>query len=170
MSELGLLKEGGFALDLGCGDGSDSDALKALGYEVTPVDIGSPYPSIKEDIRRYRIDPDRYDVIICNNVLPFISDKEDVKKALANIFQGLNDHGVAFLTFFGPKDDWAQRPTMSFFDFAEITGYLRSFGLFILESSTTEGYGKTMKGNIKYCHIHRFLCSKAAFNPSPCPQ
>ena len=160
MSDLGLLKKRGFALDLGCGNGDDSEALKSLGYEVVSIDIDSEYAGIKSDIRDFKIEQGKYAVIICNNILPFIPDKEDVKRIIQDICKGLNLDGVAFFTLFGVNDEWSHKPSMSFFGLSEISSYIKDLGIFVLEYSMTEGYGKTIKGDIKYWHIHRFLCAK----------
>src|SRR5262249_44279714 len=84
-----------YALDLGCGSGGDSIYLKSRGYIVTSVDI-EPYfdEAVVSDIRNYNIEKGKYSLIICNNVLPFIKNKDEVEKIIRNIIQGLKISGV----------------------------------------------------------------------------
>src|SRR6185503_14251384 len=99
----------------------------------------------------------KYDVIICNNALPFIADKKAVKNVILRIAKGLTDAGIACLSVFGPDDDWSSHKGMSFFSSKEIAAYLKSIGMSVIEKTTTEGLGKTMRGDIKYWHVMRFV-------------
>lgn len=161
MIELGLLTGKRFMLDLGCGNGQDSEFFKGIGYTVTSVDIEPIYKGvIKADIREFNIKKDSYGVIICNNVLPFVPDKEAVKKILSSISRGLTKDGVACISVFGPDDDWTKHSRMSFFKAEEISTCVETIGMEILEKVTTEGYGKTMTGDTKYWHVIRLLLRK----------
>lgn len=86
------LASAGRALDLGAGEGADSIRLALLGYAVTAVDISAVAAekirrfaaaagvviAVKTaDISRYRPDGE-FDIVICNGVLHYISDKAGV--------------------------------------------------------------------------------------------
>ncbi len=158
MIELDLIKDSGNMLDLGCGAGDDSEYFKKLGYKVISVDVRSEYRSaIRTDITNFHIEPEKYNVIICNNTLSFISDKEKVKKILANMSKGLALNGVMYFSLFGPHDEWMGNKNMSFFDLPEILPCIDSLNLSLIEKSVTEGYGKTMRGEVKFWHIIRFI-------------
>jgi len=170
MIELGLLTGKRFVLDLGCGNGMDSDFFKGIGYEVTSVDSNTAYKgAIKADIKDFNIETGKYGVIICNNVLPFITDREVVKEIIIRISKGLADKGVAALSVFGQKDDWTSKKNMSFFAPEEISAYLDSIGVNVIEKVVTEGYGKTMNGEVKYWEVIRFLFSKQSISLTPHP-
>lgn len=173
-----FFSEKGRALDLGCATGTDSFSLAELGYSVDAVDLNSEnidllkkalvsdsgqsfnINPICSDIRTFDIQADKYTLIICNNVLPFISDKEMVKKLISDMSSGLVSGGNLYFSVFGPKDAWAGKMDMSFFESEEILGILSVLPLEIYERSTTEGYNKTMKDVVKYSHIHRFILKK----------
>lgn len=147
-----------YALDLGCGRGGDSAYLSTLGYKVTAVDKEKYYESSTQcDIRQYEINLAKYSVIICNNVLPFINDKDDVLAIIMTVFSGLKSGGAAFLTFYGPNSGFKDRTDMSFFDYEEILSFIEKFPIKIMDKSTSEGYSKNARDEIIYQHSHRFI-------------
>lgn len=82
---------GGFILDLGCGQGRDSLFLAKNNFSVTAIDssgVAINQIEIKKDefcldnlelicgdISNFEIEKDKYDVIICRNVLNFLDKK-----------------------------------------------------------------------------------------------
>lgn len=170
-----LLSGKGQALDLGCGVGSDAISLAAMGYSVDAVDQNQASTDAlvlkakennfsiniyHKDIKDFNIQAGKYSIIICNNVLPFVEDKQAILELLKNIANGLGSKGVLYFTAFGPRDEWADNPKMSFFDYDELVKFLGTLSIEIYHRSTEEGYGKKMDGSIKYWHIHRFFCIK----------
>src|ERR1700678_2598983 len=86
----------GRALDLGAGEGADSIRLARLGYRVTAVEISSVGAEkilkfadeagvtidVQEaDVRTYRPDGE-FEVVLCNGLLHYISDKAPVIKRI----------------------------------------------------------------------------------------
>jgi tellurite methyltransferase len=82
----------GRALDLGAGEGADSIRLALLGYHVDAVEVsevaagkisrfaqdaGAKVRAVVADIREFVLDGS-YDVIICNGVLHYLDEKEQV--------------------------------------------------------------------------------------------
>lgn len=166
--------KGGFALDIGCGTGKFSIALAENGYTVDALDSDKEKISVLDkDKKNFPINTfcgkiedfifnttKKYSIIIARNVLPFLSNKETVKKIVTGMAEKLVIGGKVHFTLFGPKDEWFDKPGMSFFTYDEILSTLEKSGLKIVYKSTEEGYGKTTSGKIKYWEIHRYFCSK----------
>lgn len=173
LQPLGLLRGNGKALDLGFGLGHETSALAELGYEVVAVDrdknniknlkpqIGNlKIELIEESIESYQISNNSYDIIIAKNSLSFVAPRKTVFEIIKRIARGLKDSGIVYLTLFGPKDSWADRKEMSFFEFDEVMEYLNQLNLKHIHRSTEEGLAPKMDGSIKYWHIHKFLYQK----------
>ncbi len=167
------LLHGGKALDLGVGPGHESIILAKRDYHVTAVDLsektietlqskiaGLPIKLVHSNILSFEIHLNSFDLIIVKNVLPFLENKNDAIEVIKKLANGLKNNGIIYLTLFGPSDEWANKPTMSFFEYQEAIDLLSSLPLKILHRSTEEGLGSTMFGDIKYWHIHKFLCQK----------
>lgn len=167
MEKIGLIRqlalsEIEFALDLGCGRGDDTIYLASLGYIVSAIDKESYFNAATViDIRDYQIEAGKFSVIICNNVLPFISRKEDVYEVVRKIISGLGKNGAAFLTFYGHRSGFRDMKDMSFFEYEEILNFLQGFKVTLMDRTTTEGYTQNRKGEIIYQHSHRFILKSA---------
>lgn len=166
-----LLQSGKRALDLGCGDGKEALALSALGYEVYAVDSNPAAiaalrrkPTIDGNVRveekrieAYNIEPGRYDCIIASNSIPFLHSKEEANTVIDRIITGLAPGGCAYISVFGTKDAWADRPQMNFWNYEEISKLLASYEGHIHYSIVEEGFGSTMAGSIKFWNIFKFI-------------
>lgn len=171
----GYIKTQGKALDLGAGKGGDSLYLASLGYTVDAVDIKKDNTDFIQtsavdltgqitihtaDIINFVIEKDSYDIIIASNSLPFINSKEFVEAIIRNIYAGLKTGGIAYFSLFGQRDGWADKTDMSFFEYSEAEDILKNISAEIYFKSTEEGYGNTMKKDLKWWHIHRFYVRK----------
>lgn len=111
---------GGKALDIGCGSGVNSIPLLAKGWHVIAIDRsdgalatyqqaalagGVNYLKngqlrlIKGDITTQEFPPDRFDLVICVDVLPYIASKE-IRRLMDKIHQSLVLDGQFFGTVF----------------------------------------------------------------------
>lgn len=172
----GLINTQGRGLDLGFGAGNEVLNMAMLGLIVDAVDsneetikslknsVDNEYESrinlIQEKIENFKIEDDKYDCIIASNSLPFIRSKDLVKDIVSNIVKGLKTGGCFYLTFFGNKDAWSEKENMSFFEYDEIKSYLDSLDIKFYHSTIEEGFGKTMKGDLKYWNIFKFIYIK----------
>lgn len=152
--------------------------LANLGFEMDAVDIDAvtlenlkkeitkdEYKNYKintfnQKIQDFDIDKEKYDCIIASNSLPFIDSKEKVVEIIKNIALGLKKDGCIYITIFGKKDAWVNKENMSFFEYNEIKNVLDSLDMSFYHSTIEEGYGKTMKGDLKYWNIFKFIYIK----------
>src|SRR3989344_4888841 len=164
-TKLNLLSPPGEVLDLGCGAGDDAIVLAEMGFNVVAVDKNTeeiskrkgnlPISIVTSDIRDFNIENEKYNIIIANNVLPFLGSKDDVYETIKAITGGLLSGGIMYITLFGPKDAWAKEDkNMTFIEYDEAISFLGSLGLTPIHRLTEEGLGPLMKGEIKYWHIH----------------
>ena len=172
----------GAVLDLGCGNGDNAFILGARGFTVDALDKNEAdiiflrkcaekkglenLNLIAGLIEDFKPESKKYSLVIANNSLPFIV-KEEVGRIVADLSNSLVDGGFIWITLFGPSDEWAKNPDksdstkgMSFFTQEEGLRLLDSLNLKRYFISTEEGYGKTMKGNLKYWQIQKFLYRK----------
>jgi len=165
--------EGGFALDLGCGEGKFSILMAQNGLTVDAVDESAIKLNVLrdtkgildihtfcEDVGRFNIPVGKYKTAVARNIFPFIKDKEIVKKIITSVATGLTSGGKFGLTLFGPKDAWAPNPKMSFFEHSEILSTLEKAGLELIDKEEYEGEGYTMANEIKHWHIHTYITRK----------
>jgi len=103
---LPLLPSGAHILDLGCGSGRDSQAFRALGFQVTPLEPGSKLAELAEahlkcKVDRYKVQElpyqNKFDGIwACATLLhlPFA----EMELALSKLHQALKPAGVIFIS------------------------------------------------------------------------
>ncbi len=154
-----LVKDGGFALDVGCGNGRDSQFLIENGYMVTSLDKETSFPgAVVTDIRDFIIEPEKYSFITANNVLPFLSSQDEVYKRLILMIGGLKKGGILHFTLFGKNSD-IKVPIH--FTYSEMEDFVDVFmEIKVQEKSTREGHGKSMKGLPIWSHVHTFVLQK----------
>lgn len=165
-----LFSAGRRLLDLGCGDGKDAISFAEAGYivdgvEIDPTKIKSLTARRKrysirifqERLELFAIKPKRYAIAIANNSLPFLGRKDAVFKVLRSMVNGLKPGGKLFFSLFGPRDEWALSDNMVFLNYGDVVRFLSHMPIVPYFRSTEEGYSPTLKGTMKYWHIHRFL-------------
>ncbi len=145
---------GGQALDVGSGQGFITNKLAEIGFSVDSIDKNN---SDSEDIRIYDLKTNNYDLIIARNVLPFLSSREETFTVINKLFSGLKSGGVMYFTIFGPKDDWANDPKMTFLEYDDVLSNLPGK---VLKQGTEFLWGPTMAGEMKHWHIHHFVIEK----------
>jgi len=174
----GLIKINSNSLDLGFGKGSDVLSMAELGFEVDavnnnaieienfkselniPINLNYKINIIDNNIENFVIEKNKYNCIIASNSLPFIASKDKVLEIIKNIAEGLTEQGCFYITIFGEKDEWRENKNMSFFTFDEIKSFLDSLNLNFYHNTIEEGYAQTMKGDIKYWNIFKFIYIK----------
>ncbi|MEX0918751.1 MAG: class I SAM-dependent methyltransferase [Candidatus Paceibacterota bacterium] len=170
-----LLKADGQLIDLGGGDGRQAMDFLKYGYQVTLVDVDEGaliqaqknFKEIAEDgywrIENKNIQDfvfnQKYDGIIMANVLPFITDKQEIARIIKTAFRSLDESGFLYFTLFGPNDGWVteRRGKMSFYSRDESLSLLSIPPYF---SSEDIGQGLTRQDKIKNWHILHFLYIK----------
>ena len=101
-------------LDLGIGKGQNSIPLSNLGFDITGVDfshkcleecrkINSNLNLIQSDIRKFEIEPNKYDLILSRYVLHFLH-KDDSYKIFDSIKENLKENGLVYITLFSEED------------------------------------------------------------------
>lgn len=170
LKNVGMLL-GGVALDVGAGVGNDSFFLSQNGYDVIALDLNtsliemrkeslaSPVEVQNADIVMYEMQPKSYELINANNVLPFVS-QDDFEETFTKIARSLKTDGVFCFSLFGTEDAWANRASMSFHTYDEGLEMVADNHLEVVFEQTEKGLGTTMKGDVKYWQIHRFIVKK----------
>lgn len=164
----GLIKNGNF-LDLGCGTGSEPAFAAESGFTVTAVDrnpLTEEVPNItfvQSLIEDFVIEEGKYDVIFADNALPFLT-KDNAKKVLIDASSKIKPDGTMSFTLFGANDAWAKDENMSskmnFWDREEAYSFVKGLNLPVYRTDDEEGFAPTMKGEIKYWHIFKFILKK----------
>jgi SAM-dependent methyltransferase len=158
------------AIDLGCGDGSETLALLARGWMVVAVD------SAPEAIARLRASvplegtarlttvvgafhevelPDA-DFVYAGLSLPFCApgDFVDVWRAVTHALRG----GGAFAGhFFGPHDSWASTPDMTFHTREQLKGLFTGFDVHVFREQDEDG---TAVSGPKHWHVFHVIATK----------
>lgn len=167
--EDGLLKEDGYALVLGSGMG-DSIFLAERGYFVDAVGEkmareeakrgGLPISFYFGDISGFDVPPGTYDVIVANNALRSIEDKQTVARVIQKMAEGLVPGGLLYVSLFGLDDGWFGRNGMSFFAWDEAVRIVSGLFLKTHYSAIEEEHNPSpLSGDIHH-QIFHFLCVK----------
>lgn len=174
---LDMLQGGGRALDLGANSGMDTFHLLNLGYEVDAVEIdpenvrkmsekhvlvdSQKLRIFLQDMTEFPIAVEAYDLVIASNSLPFITPHRKVWGMLDKMIKGTKSGGIIAFSIFGPRDEWCEKKSMTFFDYEYVEAVLETHReVKVFFKSTEEGKGKIMSGAFKWWHMHRFCCFK----------
>jgi len=154
----------GVAVDLGCGDGTESRYLATNGWRVHAFDgardterrvVAGLSPEDAARITATRVTFEDIESLPANELtyarrsLPFCVEPE-FPRLWTLIRRSLITSGLFVGDFFGPNDSWAGRPGMNFHSRKEVEALLD--GLDILEMTEHEGPATTPFGD-KYMHI-----------------
>jgi len=131
-------------LDLGCGQGGDSLFLAKNKFLVTAIDsseVAVKQIKIKKDefkldnlelvcgdIRNFDIEEDKYQVIICRNVLNFLN-KDEVLKMLHSLQDNIQKGGYIIIEVFTKNDPSfiSENKFSSYFDEQELLNYFSGY-------------------------------------------
>jgi len=159
------------AIDLGCGDGTETFALLARGWMVIAVD-GAPEAIARlrasvapaDDARLTTIVapfhelafPDA-DFVYAGLSLPFCNPREfdDVWRRISI---AVRPQGVFAGHFFGPHDSWADTEDMTFQTRAEVEALLSDFDVHLLHEQDEDG--PAVSGP-KHWHVFHVIASKS---------
>jgi len=172
-----LIHKGEYVLDLGCGEGRDSIALAEFGVNVTCIDAdkqkietvikksleeGLNIKAQASDIRSF-FESNRdqsYSVIIASNSFPFLNSIRETEHVIVRCIESLKPGGILYFSVFGNRDAWSGKKNMNFFTQEEIFSFVKSLDVDLYHFSIEEGYGLTMKKDIKYWHVFKFFLKK----------
>jgi SAM-dependent methyltransferase len=154
----------GVAVDLGCGDGTESRYLATSGWRVHALDgakgtetrvVAGLSPEDAARITATRVAFEDVESLPANELLyagrslPFCVEPE-FPRLWTLIRRSLITSGLFVGDFFGPNDSWVGRPGMNFHSREEVESLLD--GLEILELTEPEGPATTPFGD-KHMHI-----------------
>jgi trans-aconitate methyltransferase len=140
------------AVDLGCGDGTETLALLAAGWRVVAVD------AVPEGIARLRAsvptasaarltalvapfhkaDLRPADLVYAGLSLPFC-DPSDFGEAWRRRAGAVRPQGILAAHFFGPRGTWADTPDMTFHTRADVEALLDGFDVLQLDEQDEDG-------------------------------
>jgi SAM-dependent methyltransferase len=158
------------AIDLGCGDGSETLALLARGWTVFAVD-GAPEAIARlrasvspEDAPRLTTVVGSFDEVELPDAdfayaglsLPFCA-PDDFRDAWRAVTHALRDGGVFAGHFFGPHDSWASTPDMTFHTREELEKLLTEFDVELLREQDEDGEAV---GGPKHWHVFHVIATK----------
>jgi 2-polyprenyl-3-methyl-5-hydroxy-6-metoxy-1,4-benzoquinol methylase len=131
-------------LDVGCGNGNNSRQLASLGFDVLGIDISdktietarslNTYDNLRfENVSAEDLDiNDKFDAIICCEVVEHLHEPEPVIKSLKNL---LRPDGVLIVTVpngYGPREVIMTKPMQALmknkFTWKAVVGFKRLFG------------------------------------------
>jgi SAM-dependent methyltransferase len=157
-----------FAIDLGCGIGTDAFELLRRGWRVLAVD-GHPEaiaqvrqdappearPRLEARVARFeelaQAALPAADLVNASFCLPFC-DPQTFAALWRRIVAALPRGGRFAGQLFGPNDTWASNPTMTFHSRAEVETLLEPFEIEHLREMDEDG--STATGEAKHWHVH----------------
>ncbi len=158
------------AIDLGCGDGTETLALLARGWKVIAVDaapqaIARLRASVAPEDRTrlaafvasyHEVEWPDADFVYAGLSLPFC-DPRDFDQVWRRISTALRPEGVFAGHFFGPHDSWADTPDMTFHTREEVEALLDGFDVHLLREQDEDG--PAVSGP-KHWHVFHVIASK----------
>jgi SAM-dependent methyltransferase len=164
LQALGFVPERGTAIDLGCGDGTETLALLADGWTVLAVDaapegiarLGSSQRLTTIVARFHELDLPQADFVYAGLSLPFCA-PGDFAEAWHRITRAVLPGGILAAHFFGPNDSWADDPEMTFHTRAEVDALFDGFDIVRFEEQDEDG--QAVSGP-KHWHVFHVIAAK----------
>jgi trans-aconitate methyltransferase len=159
------------AVDLGCGDGTETFALLEAGWEVLAIDsvptaIASIQSKVPDDLQLQLetrvatfedLELSEADLVYAGYSLPFCR-PEHFDRFWANIVACIRPGGRFAGQLFGPRDSWADRSEMTFHSSQQVESMLAaSFEIEALEEIDEDG--EAMSGP-KHWHVFEIVARK----------
>lgn len=166
---LPYVMERGAALDLGAGSLRNARLLLIEGFRVTAIDKDPILQEVADDINSPQLEvqvttfsdfefpKNVYDLVVAINTLPF-SAPEEFPALWERLVASLRSGGVLASTFFGPRDAWAEKSTMTFLKKEKVQELLSQFE--ILEFNEIEEDAHDIQDNAKHWHIFEAIARK----------
>lgn len=160
------------AIDLGCGNGIDTAALLAKGFNVLAIDkdpnasvhfqkhINSKYRkqlSFQNSSFENLDELPSVDLVNASFSLPFCHPNH-FEKLWSNIIACINPEGFFCGHFFGPKDSWSSSSDMTFHNLQALKSLFKGFDLLYFEETAKNG--KTLSGKEKFWHVFHVVAKK----------
>jgi trans-aconitate methyltransferase len=159
------------AVDLGCGDGTETFALLDAGWEVLAIDsvptaIASIQSKVPDDLQLQLetgiaafedLELSEADLVYAGYSLPFCR-PEHFDRLWATIVACIRPDGRFAGQLFGPRDSWADRPEMTFHSSQQVESMLAvSFDIEALEEIDEDG--EAMSGP-KHWHVFDIMARR----------
>lgn len=158
-------REPGTAIDLGAGDGLESRELARRGWTVTSFDADAGFEArlaevpgvtaVRRDFTQIAELP-ASDLVFAGFSLPFCPPEH-----FATLWQAIREclapDGLLAVELFGPDDEWAGTPGMSFHSRVEVEGMLR--GLELRQLTEDNRDGRSFDGP-KHWHVFHVLARR----------
>ena len=177
-----LSGQGGRALELGAGAGSDTLALLQAGWEVLVVDTTAPTLEATRDLAReaglehrlttlhlrfeeLQLVPAEFDLVHASYALPFC-DPAHFDRLWASLCATLRPGGMFAGQLFGDRDAWAREPPegvvgpMTFLSRERVEQLIAGFEVVELEEEERER--PTTMGVLKDWHLFHLLLRRAS--------
>jgi trans-aconitate methyltransferase len=159
-----------FAIDLGCGDGTESAALLDRGWHVLAIDgepaaiqhLLSKVPDEKQaflqtQVARFEeVGLPTADLMHASFSLPFCP-PEHFPAFWAKILAAIKPGGRFAGQFFGVRDSWANEPDMTFHTEEQVRGM---FERFVIESFQEQDEDGTSSDGPKHWHVFTVIARK----------
>lgn len=114
--------KGSKAFEIGCGDGSNSEYIKNLGYDITASDVADDFinsakskgvKTIKFNVLEDEF-PDKYSFVFCWRVFVHFT-KEDALEIIKKVYDALDDGGIFIFNAINREtrdvdDEWVDFP------------------------------------------------------------
>lgn len=165
LQEFGEVRPGSTAVDLGCGDGTESRALLDLGFSVTAIDSSAAsiarllsFPEAERAlvVRRASLEEveiPESDLIYAGLSMPFC--RPDSFASLWSRVRGaLRPGGLLACDLFGVRDDWAHEADWSFVTRDQVLGMVEGLRLCSLHEVEEEG---PAYGGPKHWHLFQVV-------------